>query len=145
MARLTSEGIKRDYVPPPGETLQEVLESKNMTQRELADRMGCTSKFVNELIKGKAPISQTTALYLERVLGYEAALWNGLESSYREFLSRQEEEDRFKAHVEWLNNFPVIQMQKLSYLPTTKDKGQLVQALLEFLGIRSPEQWEPVW
>ncbi|MCK4765323.1 MAG: HigA family addiction module antidote protein [Candidatus Aminicenantes bacterium] len=74
-----------DYVSPPGETLLELITSLNITQAGLAKRMGRHIKTVNEIIKGKAPITPGTAIQLEKVLGPPASFWNNREKQYREF------------------------------------------------------------
>ena len=54
-----------EYVIAPGETIEELLESHCMTQTDLANKTGINKKTINEIIKGKAPITQSTALKLE--------------------------------------------------------------------------------
>ena len=54
-----------DSVSLPGETLQEVLNERQMTQADLAERMGRPKKTVNEIVQGKAAITPETALQLE--------------------------------------------------------------------------------
>ena len=78
-----------DYVFPPGDTLEEVLEDRGISQAELADKMGIPQKTINEIIKGKVAITEETALQLELVLGIPAHFWNNRERHYREFLARQ--------------------------------------------------------
>ena len=51
-----------EYVIAPGETIVELLEANCMTQLDLAAKMGITKKNINEIIKGKAPITNSTAL-----------------------------------------------------------------------------------
>src|SRR2546426_845397 len=75
-----------DVVSPPGETLQEILESRGMSQAELAERTGRPKKTINEIVKGKAAITPETAIQLERVLGIPAEFWNNRERQYRESL-----------------------------------------------------------
>jgi HTH-type transcriptional regulator/antitoxin HigA len=72
-----------DAVIPPGEILQEELDARGMTQRELAQKMRRPIQSVNEIIKGKRALTSETALDLERVLGIEAAVWVRLEGEYR--------------------------------------------------------------
>lgn len=74
---------------PPGEILQEVLTTRGMTQKELAQRMGRPIQSINEVIRGKRAVTAETALDLERVLGIEAGLWVRLEGDYRLALARQ--------------------------------------------------------
>ena len=83
-----------DRVTPPGEILLERLEELGMTQADLADRIGHTKNTVNEIIKGKSPILSETALQLERVLAIPARFWTNAEGQYREFLAREEEQQR---------------------------------------------------
>jgi len=90
MARTGKNEYRPDTVSPPGETLMETLEMRGMTQADLAARTGRTTKLVNEIIKGKAPITSDTALQLERVLGVPAEFWNNRERQYREAISRQD-------------------------------------------------------
>ena len=71
-----------DYISPPGETLEDVLDDRGMTQAELAERTGLSRKTVNEIIKGKAPITPETALHLEHVFGIPARFWNAREHQY---------------------------------------------------------------
>jgi addiction module HigA family antidote len=78
-----------DFVSPPGETLAEILEERNMSQSELAQRMGRPKKTINEIIKGKAEITIDTALQIELVLGTPARFWIERERLYRESLVNQ--------------------------------------------------------
>ena len=73
-----------DYIVRPGEVLEEYLENLSMTQAELATRTGLTKKTINEIIKGKSPITHETALKFERTLGRPAHFWNNLEQQFQE-------------------------------------------------------------
>jgi len=84
MADLTSNQYFPDYLVPPGEILEEYLEAYSITQPELAGRTGLTNKTINEIIKGKSPITSETALKLERSLGRPAHFWNKLERQFQE-------------------------------------------------------------
>ena len=75
-------------VSPPGETLAELLGDRCITQVELAGRTGLHAKTINEIIKGKAPITPDTALRLETVLKLPAEFWLTREQQYQEYLAR---------------------------------------------------------
>ena len=79
---------------PPGDTLWETLEAMGMSQAELAAHMGVTERYVLSLVKGESPISEDTALRLERVLGIDAVFWRNLEQLYRQHLAEQREGKR---------------------------------------------------
>ena len=73
-----------NYVTVPGATLLDTISSIGMSQIELAQRTGKTPKTINEIIKGKAPITSETAIQFETVLGVPASFWNNLEKNYRQ-------------------------------------------------------------
>jgi len=140
--------IKNEYVPdsvsPPGETLLETIGALGMPQADLAERTGRSKKMINEIIKGKAPITPKMSLELERVLGVPASFWNNRERNYREALARIEEQNRLQAQVEWLDSFPVNAMVKWEWIEKFKEKVHQLQEVLRFFGIASPDQWSTV-
>jgi addiction module HigA family antidote len=81
-------GFEPDYAIPPGETLKEVMESLNMSQKELAIRTGLTVQSLNRIFKGNQPISYETANKLELATGIPGCMWKNLEAQYREQLDR---------------------------------------------------------
>jgi HTH-type transcriptional regulator/antitoxin HigA len=130
-----------DVVSPPGETLIETLEALGMSQAQLADRTGRSKKMINEIIKGKAPITPKMSIELERVLGVPASFWNNRERHFREYLARRDERDQLEKHVSWLKNVPVRKMAKSGWIRTFKDQIDQLSEVLKFFGIASPEQW----
>lgn len=145
MADMTSNQYVPDYLVPPGEILEEYLEGYGMTQTELADRTGLTKKTINEIIKGKSPITSETALKLERSLGRPAHFWNNLERQFQEDRSRLAEKKRLENQLDWLKRVPVSQLTKLGWLPKQENKIVQLAEVLRFFGVASPEQWATVW
>jgi addiction module HigA family antidote len=134
-----------DFISPPGETLAEILEERNMSQSELAQRMGRPKKTINEIIKGKAEITIDTALQIELVLGTPASFWMERERLYREYLARKNENQRLKGYLGWLKKIPYRQMTKLGWLKFYEDKIEQLRESLIFFAVVSPEQWEEIW
>ena len=67
----------------PGEILlEEFLEPANITQVELARKLGWTPARLNEIIKGKRGITAEAALDLSATLGTSAKLWLNLQATY---------------------------------------------------------------
>ena len=66
---MTNTPFNPDWASPPGHTIADLLEERDWSQSQLADRLGYTKKHISQLINGKAPITEDTALRLERVLG----------------------------------------------------------------------------
>lgn len=120
---------------PPGETLLEVLESLNMTQKELAGRIGMSVKTINEIIKGKAPITAETALKLEIVLDTPASFWINLESNYREALARIKAQAEIQNDYEILDTIPYVDMARNNWVPKTSKKDEKVMNTRKFFNV----------
>jgi len=145
MADVMLNKYEPDYLVTPGEVLEEYLESYGMTQAELAARTGLAKKTINEIIKGKSPITTETALKLERSLGRPAHFWNNLERQFQEDRTRLAENERLQSHLNWLKKVPVNAMNKLGWIPKNQDKILQLEEVLRFFGVSSPEQWAKVW
>ena len=87
MTSMLITQYRPDSVSPPGDSLLDTLEAIGMSQAELSERSGLAQKTVNHIMSGKAPITEGTALLLERVLGTPAHFWLAREAKYREFLA----------------------------------------------------------
>lgn len=134
-----------DYAVPPGVTLLETINAFGLTQRELAQRMGRPLKTINEIIKGVAAITPETSLQLEKVTGIAASFWNNAEANYRERSARLKEQNQIKKQIHWLKHFSYKKIIDMELVPNTASKTQRVENLLDFFGIASSEQWEPIY
>ena len=143
--RTRKNEYKPDSVSPPGSTLRDALEERNMSQRELAERTGHSQKLISQIIHGKAPLLPETALELERVLEIPAHFWNNRERTYRDFLARREEEAELESQTGWLENFPLAEMIRYGWMDKLSDPVDQLREVLSFFGIASPAQWQPVW
>lgn len=144
-----TEQIRNQYSPdtvsPPGETLEEILDARGMSQAELAERTGRPKKTINEIVKGKAAITAETAIQLERVLAIPASFWIAREQNYREALARAREFDLLATQTEWLNVVPYRAMAKLGWVSDHKEKSFQLDEVLRFFGVASPASWQGVW
>lgn len=68
---------------PPGAFVQEELEARGWSQRDLAEVLGRPLQAVNAIINGKKQITPRTARELEAALGPSAEFWLNLEIAYR--------------------------------------------------------------
>jgi len=134
-----------DYAVPPGETLQETIDALGIDQRELATRAGLSAKHVNQVIKGVAPITQDTAIRLERVTGVPARMWNNLEANYREQLARLEQKKRLQRDLEWLKTIPTKELITRGKIKEQPDKVGLLEEVLRFFGVATVDAWKQGW
>ena len=124
-----------DMPIPPGEVLEEEIEARGMTQKELAARLGKPAQAINEIIKGKKAITPDTAIGLGKVLGISPQFWNTLEADYRMTLARIREQEAIAANVQWLDDYPIREMIKRDWIQAGRDKPSRLEALLKFLGV----------
>ena len=133
------------FATPPGDTLAETINALGMSQVELESRTGINKKTINRIIKGKEPITQKTALALEKVLKVPAHFWLNMDNRYRQHLARQAEALTMSAHAEWVKHFPYAQMVKARFVPPAATVGEKAGRLLEFFGVSQPEGWRQMY
>ncbi|MDU5809474.1 MAG: ImmA/IrrE family metallo-endopeptidase, partial [Finegoldia magna] len=95
---------------------------------------------------GKAPLSATVALGLERVTGIPARIWNRFEAGYREDMARLAEADRLAAQYEQAKRFPLAYLRKWKYVSASaRDKAGTVRDLLSVFAIADLDAFAATW
>lgn len=134
---MTKQQLSSDLAIPPGEYLAEVIEDLQMSQVELAQRMGRPVQAINEIIKGQKAITPDTALQLEQVTGVPAHLWTSLEEEYRLTLARHKEQEQLEQESELIDPKLYNAMAKLGWVRKVGDKLEKVRELWRFFGVAS--------
>ena len=134
-----------DYVVTPGSILQEMLEALQFTQKDFAERVGCSAKLINQIIAGKAAISHDMAIKMGSVLGTSHSFWDNLEADYRYTLRKLEERAHAEERRNWLKQIPVKELTERGYITNTKDKNELYAELMGFFGVADYTIWESYW
>jgi HTH-type transcriptional regulator/antitoxin HigA len=142
---MTDLQIKKSLLSCPGDSIQEHIDHIGMSQAELAERLGRSIPKLNELIKGKAPITKETATKLEYVLGVSASFWINLERTYQDELLGIEQMEHLEQCQEWVSSFPLAKMKSFGLLPDTRKKTELADGLLKFFRVASPTQWSDIY
>jgi len=150
MARKKEKETKQytydpDYAVAPGETLKETIDALGIDQKELSKRTELSPKHINQITKGIAPISQDTAIRLERVTGVPARMWNNLEANYREQLARIAEKERLQEGLQWLKSIPTKELIKRGVIKDHSDRVNILEAVLCFFGVATVDAWHQVW
>lgn len=120
---------------PPGATIKEQIADRNMSQKELALRMGMSEKHISKLVNGEVYLTQDVALRLEMVLGIPAHFWNNLEAIYREKIAKANAENEMDADMEFAKKLPYNGMSKNGWVPETKKPTERVVNLRKFFEI----------
>ena len=71
-----------EWLIHPGEIISDILEERNLTQKELAQRAGVSETFLSEVIHGKKDISKELAIGLECALEVPRSFWLNLQTNY---------------------------------------------------------------
>jgi addiction module HigA family antidote len=141
MPNTLSNSYLPSTVTPPGETLAELLEERGIRQNELAVRMDVTPKFINDLISGKASISPTVALSLERTLDVPADFWLTRDAHFQANRARLTSHEALKDQTAWLDELPLKEMIKFGWLQKCADAVTQVAECLRFFGVASASAW----
>jgi HTH-type transcriptional regulator / antitoxin HigA len=145
MTKTEMHVFRPDYASPPGETLRDRLAELNVTQAELAARASISSKHINQIMQGNAPITPETALILERITGTPASFWNRREADYRENLLRITPKTLSAEDEEWLRSLPIRELQKRNLITTANNRERLFDSVLTFFGVADHQAFQRIW
>lgn len=131
-----------DYKAPiaihPGETLKDILDEIGLSQAQLSGRTGLHVKTINEIIKGKNPITSDTALKLSIVFGMSESFWNNLQRNYEETIARIALEKEIEKDLKIAEEFTCYnELVKHKYIEKTTGLREKARFLLNFLGLTS--------
>lgn len=78
----------------PGEVLsEEFLKPLNITQRQLAEHIGCDVKVINRIVNGRTSISAELAVRLARALKTSPEFWLNAQQAVDVFSARRKIRD----------------------------------------------------
>ncbi len=105
----------------PGILLKDELNARGITQKEFAIELGVLPTFLNEIVKGKRPITADFAILLEKSLEIPADYWMRFQSQYEIDRARIKEKNiaRLKLIEIWgiiKKYVPLKFLKKLGYL-----------------------------
>lgn len=140
-----NDNFRPDWISAPGDTMADILEERNLSLAEFAERMGQTSKHINELLSGRAMITIETARTLEIVLGASAAFWMIRESQYREDVARLQSEEPGSVEARWLRELPLKDMIKFGWLKPVPGSADKVAACLRFFDVPDVGTWRETY
>ncbi len=134
-----------DHAFPPGDALRDRLTELGMSQADLAARSNLSTKHVNQIIQGIAPVTHETALAFERVTATPARIWNALEAAYRDGMARSKLMVPSPEDEAWLRTLPLAELQKRGLVIKGEPRGSILQSVLAFFGVADRTAWERIW
>lgn len=131
-------GLSRDFIIHPGETLAEILDDREMSQRELAIRTGVTEKHISTIVNGQKSISASFARKLEYALGIETSFWMNLQANYdRELLEFEELNNISERELSILKNLSEVleYWMRLGWIDKDSNPASLVLDIRMLFGM----------
>ena len=129
---------KDENIKHPGEILAELLDEKNMTQRELSYRTGVTEKHISTIIKGKKDISTSFAKKLEYALSKPMEEWIKLQARYDNYMLNLEknlgiddEEKKIFKRLSDINRF----LESKQLINSSEICAESIVELRKFMGV----------
>lgn len=120
---------------PPGATIKEQLNDREMSQKEFAARMDMSEKHISKLINGEVQLTSEVAVRLEVVLGVPAKFWNNLEAIYREKLIKVKAENAMEADEALAKQLPYNEMAKFGWVPEARESKEKVINLRKYFEV----------
>jgi len=133
--------FKPEWISPPGDTILDLLDEFDWTHAELAKRMDYSNKHIHLLLQGEAPITEDTALRLEKTLGGSVKFWMTRELHYRQTLAEKEEAAKLEADKPWLKELPISYLLEHGLIQKTKNQIDRIIECLKFFGVASVSAW----
>lgn len=126
----------------PWLSLKDILDSEEMSQKDLCLRTDMSEKHISNIIQGKASITPETALKLERVFWISSDYWNNLQKAYDKDLARLEEkkliEQKLLDEKEIISEIEVYSdLVKLWFVEETRKKDEKLNNLYTFFWVSS--------
>lgn len=81
-----------NLIVPPGETIKEQMEIKNISLKALANAIREDEKRTQELLEGTIKMQRKHMEGLEQILGIPFKFWRRLENNYRNELEQWKDE-----------------------------------------------------
>lgn len=133
------------WASPPGDTMADILEERNLSPIKFSDQIGYTVGHTNDLLHGNLPITIEIAQQLERILGVSATFWMNRESQYREDIARLQIKLPGSMDEGWLNELPVKDMIKFGWLNSPHRPAEKMAECLRFFGVPNVAAWRETY
>lgn len=125
----------------PGVLIKDELDARpDLNQKELAKELGVKASFLNEIIKGKRPVTADVAILLENILEIPADYWMKFQSQFEidkarikeKNIARLEKIEIWKVIKEYV---PVKYFKKSGYINDNLDED--ITAIKEIYNVRN--------
>lgn len=121
----------------PGYYLDTLREDMEISQDELAMRLGTTSKTISKLLNGHISLSKEIALKLSAMFGTSINLWLNLQKAYDEKVLEIEKQKTLDEEIEIVKLIDYKYFEKLGLVEPTRIAKEKVANLCNYLKVSS--------
>jgi plasmid maintenance system antidote protein VapI len=125
-----------NWASAPGDTIADLLRSKNLSTHELTDALGVPHETSVALLQGRSPITLAFARRLEAFLGGSVVFWVNRDLQYREAIERLQNTER-----KWLTELPVGDLIRFGWITPAPHPSEELQACLRFFDVPNVSVW----
>lgn len=137
----SEHGFSPDWVTPPGATVADFMQSRSISESELASRLACPPDLLARLLTGTAPVTLELADALAKVFGAPSGFWLRREEDYRDRLRALSGPSR----QEWIGCLPTRDMRRWGWVPSSARGEELINECLRFFDVASPREWQSAY
>ena len=131
----TSEFLPQ-WTSPPGDTIADIMSARQLSRGDLARLIDRPTSFIDGLLDGREAITLGLARRLQAVIGGSAAFWMTRDRQYRADVARLRE-----VGLPWLLELPLVDMERLGWIPADPPDGFEVELLLRYFAVPSISVW----
>lgn len=128
-------------VSPPGDTIVNILEQRELSIEEFAQRVGLSEARAQQLIDGRRAIDRDLARRLAATLGATERFWIAREHDYRAVVSPPQDM-RVETVAQLMAKLPVRDMQNFGWIAPAQSDETKIAACLEFFDVSTFAQWQ---
>lgn len=129
------------WVSPPGDTIINILEDRELSVEQFACQIGRSISSTQELLDGKIEIDAGLARALARTIGASERFWTAREYDYRACVAPPQNVS-VNSLAELLEKLPFKDMQKFGWIPRSSTTNDRVADCLTFFGVSTLAQWQ---
>lgn len=133
--------FRPDWASPPGHTIADILEEREISFKEFARRMDMPLLRARELMCGSASVDVAIARKLECLLGPSTDFWLRRESQYQFDTKRLEARFTGPQATEWLRELPLADMVRFGWIDRARTAEAKLRACLNFFGVSDIDTW----
>jgi HTH-type transcriptional regulator / antitoxin HigA len=137
-----SVSFEADWVSPPGEAIEDLLEQRGLSVSNLASQLGRSEVYIQALLQGSEILSKDVALSLEHSIGGSAQFWLNRELQYRRDLAALQSTGPPMGDDEFLDALPIKEMVACGWIPRTRSTRESVASCLAFFDVPNIGAWQ---